>query len=1342
DARTAISYFDRDADTWTPTYQSDVTDPLNELNALLAHNSAEAGAHEFIEDANGNYVIKFDETTHWYECGVCGYKYMHENHISSATPDEGGNTHTVACTYVDQSEENGNTCDFVMTEPHTFTNPELARPTDNDKDGVWENGTYTYTCTCGATKEEDAVRADYTELEEAIEALEGIKNDENLTDDAKTELAEALEKAENLADDLVTAEQSQVDALVKELQNAKADIEEAINKKLGFAHITEATSGIKVQFLAETGVNAVENVQIGKAENGGFETVRMRITNGNLDLPITVKSVIADKAYIGSTKSADSAEYDTATTIGQKESIDLYIVSPADYADAGIITYTITYTIDGLKGADGKPVEFETNAYLYVKKEAVTPYHLVNEEVAWPADETSMWGFYLDATNYGDFEVVHNYKAPGTDFGNSSLVQDGAGFGDYVREQYDFENDKCYAGCSDSAWKKGDAHAATYRFYIDTSRADTYEKAGLKARFVESDSGFYDNAALKYIRLANNKAYLDKIPQGIDKAFSTTLRAGSSSNVPSMTWTATSNGDMSVSQYDNPNQNDYIFGYHRSNGINDESTAIVDFYGAIPQKTTEAKLMFSPRLEFNGPNILFAEAVTMTTHLYITSYDKAELRTAVANAEQAGFNSEYFDKEKYEAYENALKNAKEVLGKAETNQGEIDAAKDALNTAIENLNKADAEAKFILTVIHSIHENADKNSKATSTEYDYYLVNGDITPAQIDLTDMQINKKSDIANLTITEDTEYTYYYWYIDYSGVQGAIDAAEEFINNADDYSEEFIADVTAKKEALENILNGEDATTTPESQSVVNDAIKAVTDLTGHTCADKDKNHKCDTCGNKLTDCADGNNDHNCDTCGTELSDCSDGNNDHNCDVCGDKLTDCADSNNDHNCDTCGTELSDCADGNNDHKCDVCGTKLSECADVTTDKDHNCDICGAENVTEHEFVNPILTRPTKNEDGTWNSGIYTSTCNCGTTETTNIARADYEEYDAVKVALEALLENDKLTQAAKDKITAALEANKIADNYVATAEEQKLIDDAAAALNVTLGEINAGISDGSMVYVDLSAYNAAFESYNNTTKNVAKDADIETAQTAINSVAGIDATSTKANGNQDKINTATATLTALNEKYAKCAQNEHSYETETIAPTCTAQGYTTYTCKVCGHAYTSNFVDANGHAWGEWGLTTAPTKDTEGTYTRICSKGDATETKSVAREDYSAYDETVKKAEGLLKDETLTTKAKDVIQNALDKAKELDQNLPADVVVDDEIIIDNDSAEKIKNAADALEEAIKSLYDENGKLKAEYEKVNLTEYNAAVNAYESLKDKMSEADKNAVAEAMKSV
>ena len=42
------------------------------------------------------------------------------------------------------------------------------------------------------------------------------------------------------------------------------------------------------------------------------------------------------------------------------------------------------------------------------------------------------------------------------------------------------------------------------------------------------------------------------------------------------------------------------------------------------------------------------------------------------------------------------------------------------------------------------------------------------------------------------------------------------------------------------------------------------------------------------------------------------------------------------------------------------------------------------------------------------------------------------------------------------------------------------------------------------------------------------------------------------------------------------------EHAYEKVVTAPNCTAQGYTTYTCSVCGNTYNGDYVDALGHDW----------------------------------------------------------------------------------------------------------------------------------------------------------------
>ncbi|MBQ3523160.1 MAG: leucine-rich repeat domain-containing protein [Clostridia bacterium] len=65
-------------------------------------------------------------------------------------------------------------------------------------------------------------------------------------------------------------------------------------------------------------------------------------------------------------------------------------------------------------------------------------------------------------------------------------------------------------------------------------------------------------------------------------------------------------------------------------------------------------------------------------------------------------------------------------------------------------------------------------------------------------------------------------------------------------------------------------------------------------------------------------------------------------------------------------------------------------------------------------------------------------------------------------------------------------------------------------------------------------------------------------------------------------------------------------HSYDSVVTPPTCTEKGYTTYTCE-CGDSYVDNYVDATGHTYGEWTVTKDATVDTEGEMERVCPCGE---------------------------------------------------------------------------------------------------------------------------------------
>ncbi|MBQ7549878.1 MAG: InlB B-repeat-containing protein, partial [Clostridia bacterium] len=62
-------------------------------------------------------------------------------------------------------------------------------------------------------------------------------------------------------------------------------------------------------------------------------------------------------------------------------------------------------------------------------------------------------------------------------------------------------------------------------------------------------------------------------------------------------------------------------------------------------------------------------------------------------------------------------------------------------------------------------------------------------------------------------------------------------------------------------------------------------------------------------------------------------------------------------------------------------------------------------------------------------------------------------------------------------------------------------------------------------------------------------------------------------------------------------------HSYTTVVTPPTCTQQGYTTYTC-LCGDSYVSDYVPANGHTPSAWKMTVNPTVTHAGKMVRVCT------------------------------------------------------------------------------------------------------------------------------------------
>ena len=69
-------------------------------------------------------------------------------------------------------------------------------------------------------------------------------------------------------------------------------------------------------------------------------------------------------------------------------------------------------------------------------------------------------------------------------------------------------------------------------------------------------------------------------------------------------------------------------------------------------------------------------------------------------------------------------------------------------------------------------------------------------------------------------------------------------------------------------------------------------------------------------------------------------------------------------------------------------------------------------------------------------------------------------------------------------------------------------------------------------------------------------------------------------------------------------KTPSHQHSYTASVTRPTCTAQGFTTYTC-ACGNSYRAETIAALGHNAGEWITTKAAEVGVAGQRERRCTR-----------------------------------------------------------------------------------------------------------------------------------------
>ena len=77
-----------------------------------------------------------------------------------------------------------------------------------------------------------------------------------------------------------------------------------------------------------------------------------------------------------------------------------------------------------------------------------------------------------------------------------------------------------------------------------------------------------------------------------------------------------------------------------------------------------------------------------------------------------------------------------------------------------------------------------------------------------------------------------------------------------------------------------------------------------------------------------------------------------------------------------------------------------------------------------------------------------------------------------------------------------------------------------------------------------------------------------------------------------------------------------HEHAYAETVTAPTCTTQGYTTYTCD-CGESYVGAYVEELGHEFKQYVSDGNATCEADGTKTAVCARSGCKETDTVTVE-----------------------------------------------------------------------------------------------------------------------------
>ncbi len=282
-----------------------------------------------------------------------------------------------------------------------------------------------------------------------------------------------------------------------------------------------------------------------------------------------------------------------------------------------------------------------------------------------------------------------------------------------------------------------------------------------------------------------------------------------------------------------------------------------------------------------------------------------------------------------------------------------------------------------------------------------------------------------------------------------------------------------------------------------------------------------------------------------------------------------------NDSHTCDYCGTANAEwiCRGGNatcsSKAICEVCGNEYGELLDHVYKNacDTDCDECGAERTIEHtagKAVEENRKESTCSAEGSYDSVVYCSVCSVELSrDTKTIEKLPHTE--KVDAAVAATCTSTGLTegkhcsvcdeilvaQTVTEKLSHTAGAVVVENNVDATCTVHGSYD------NVTYCTVCGTETNRETVTVDAPGH---------TSGNAVEENRVESTCTT--------------QGSYDKVFYCTKCETKISSVTITLNFKEHSYNSVVKNPTCTEDGYTTYTCTVCEYSYVADQKASLGH------------------------------------------------------------------------------------------------------------------------------------------------------------------